>query len=355
MMAALTLETAYRALKRGQLSPVYYLTGEADVLKDDLSADITRAAIDDASRDFNLDIRAAGDLDGESLHALVETPPMLALRRVVVVKNLEQWRANATVWQVLSRYLDHPSPTTVLILAHGAGEKTNAQVAARAQHVDVSGLTPELLRRWILERAKRSGIGLEPDAVELLITAVGDDLASLSMEIEKLAAAVPVGETVTLERVSEFAGVRRGETLPDWLGAVLRRDTVSAISLLDVVLPQPAVTGVRMAMALGSALIGTRWARALADAGSRNVTDEIFHRLRDVRPRGLGDWKAEAKRWTDAASAWTGEDLDYAIAALYEADHSLKSTTLSDERGVLATLLLRIAAIQPGAGTGAAA
>src|SRR5262245_55834782 len=176
-MTALTLEAAYRALKRGEVASVYYLTGDVDVLKDELTSSIVSAAVDPAARDFNLDVRSAGDVDGEALHALVETPPMLADRRAVVLKNLEQWRANASVWQVLNRYLDRPSPSTVLVLVHGAGEKPNPAVADKARHVEISGLSPELLRRWLTARAQKAGIELAPDAAEHLVGAVGNDLS----------------------------------------------------------------------------------------------------------------------------------------------------------------------------------
>jgi DNA polymerase-3 subunit delta len=356
-MASLRLEAAYRALKRGEPAPVYYLTGEADVLKDELAADIVRAAVDQAGRDFNVDARSAGDLDGEALHALVETPPMLASRRAVVVKNLEQWRANAAVWKVLLKYLERPSPSTVLVLVHGAGEKPNDAIAARAEHVEVDSLTPDLLRRWVAARALKAGISLEPDASEHLITAVGNDLGALATEIEKLAAAAPTGEPVTLALVSQLAGVRRGETLGDWVEAVLRHDTVGATALLEVVLPQPGVNGVRMVTALGTALLGTRLARALADAGTppRDISSRVFGYLRQTRPQGVGLWSDEAKRWTRAAGSWSGGDLDSAIAETYEADRSLKSSTLTDERGVLAGLLLRIGPGRAGKPAGVAA
>jgi DNA polymerase-3 subunit delta len=354
-MAALTFEAVYRALKRGEIAPVYYLSGEADILKDELATAIIRGAVDDASRDFNLDVRAAGDLDGEALHSLVETPPMLAARRAVVVKGLEQWRANAAVWQVLFRYLEHPSPTTVLVLIHGAGEKPMAQLTSGGQHVQLDTLSPELLRRWVISRAEKGQITLAPDAVDHLITAVGNDLWALAMEIEKLAACVTPGETVSVGQVSELAGVHRGETLVDWVEAVLRRDLVTAISLLDIVLPQPGVSGVRMATALGTALLGSRLARSMADAGAapRDIVDQVFRHLRQNRPQGVGLWSDEAKRWARAATVWSGPELDAALAALYEADRSLKSSTLSDERGVLAGLLLRISARPAGAGRAA--
>src|SRR5210317_1944643 len=101
MAASLTFDSAYRALKRQAPDPVYYLTGDEDLLKEEIIELIINSTVEAASRDFNFDVRRAADLDGESLHSLVETPPMLAEQRVVVVKNIEQWRKNAKVWQVV--------------------------------------------------------------------------------------------------------------------------------------------------------------------------------------------------------------------------------------------------------------
>jgi DNA polymerase III delta subunit len=195
----------------------------------------------------------------------------------------------------------------------------------------------------VTNRAGKAGITLEADALEHLITTVGNDPSSLAMEIDKLAAA-SAGDVVTLALVSQLAGVRRGETLPDWVETVLRRDTAAAVGLLDVVLPQPGVNGVRMATALGTALIGTRLARGLLDGGAspRDASNQIWEYLKRNRPQGLGLWSDEVKRWLKAASQWSGEEVESALNAVYDADRSLKTSTLSDERGVLATLLLTL-------------
>ena len=136
-------ESVYRSVKRGEIAPVYYLTGDADVLKDDLVAEIVDATVEVASRDFNLDVRAAGDLDSAGLHALVETLPVLAERRVVVIKGLEQWRKNARTWEALRGYLARPATTTVLILTHGGAEQKtfllnkNAITLGKARGCDI--------------------------------------------------------------------------------------------------------------------------------------------------------------------------------------------------------------------------
>ncbi|MSR06288.1 MAG: DNA polymerase III subunit delta [Gemmatimonadetes bacterium] len=344
-MAPLSLNAAYKALNQGELVPVYYLTGDADILKEDLTKALVTAAIDPAARDFNLDVRSAGDLDGESLHALVETPPMLAERRVVVVKNLEQWRASASVWKVLARYLERPSPSTVLVLVHGAGEKVSPATAAKARHVNVDDLTPDAARRWAIERAERIGITLQPDAAAHLLSVVGSDLAHVRMEIEKLASACPAGNAVTTDDVARMVGVRRGETVSDWVAAAVGRDTAKSIRLLDVVVPQAGADGVKMVTLLGTVLLAVRHARALLDnGGSRGALEgAIRNSFFTARPQGLGSYTTEGGRYAGLVDRWTAQELDQALRTLSEADRALKSTGVSEEQGTLTTMLLRMA------------
>lgn len=349
-MAAHSFESIYRLVKKGEFAPVYYLTGDEDVLKDELADVIAAAAVDAGSRDFNLDVRSAADLDGESLHALVETPPMLSERRVVILRNLEQWRTNAKVWQVLHRYLERPSPTTVLILTHGAGEKPDRAVAGAVVHADVGTLPGERLARWLRGRAERAGLQLEPEAADHLIEAVGGNMARLTMEIEKLAAAVPADRPATVTDVGALVGVYRGETLQDWVNAVLDRDPARAAPLIDLVLSQSGVTAVRMLTALGTALVGIRSARAALDAGSprHQLQDLMFRQIQAARVQNV-KWSDEAKRWARAAERWSGTELDRAIRTVYEADRALKSATTSDERGLLLSVVLELAGVRVAA------
>lgn len=341
------LEKAFAAVRRGDVAAAYYLTGLEEVLKDDFVEAVAGAVLDSATRDFNLDVRSASDLDGEALHALVETPPMLAERRVVVVRGIDQWRKNAKVWEVVHRYLARPSPTTVLVLTQAGDDGPDPRVAAATTHVAMDGLKPELVARWLQRRAERAGVELEPDAVEHLLAAVGGELGPLAVELAKLAAAAGGAGRVTAADVSRLVGVRRGETAHDWVDAVLGRDPRRAVELLDVVLQRSGVTGVQLLTTLGAALIGTRLARALADGGTPwgRVPATLVGRLRAARPRArLREWSLEASTWTEAARGWSGEEVDAAIAVVVEADRRLKSTTISDERGILVSMLFALPA-----------
>ncbi len=349
-MAAVRPKSVYRSIETGNLKPVYYLTGDQEILKEELASAISQAAVDEGSRDFNVDIRAAGDLDGESFNALVETPPMLADRRLVIVKNLEQWRSNAKVWKALRAYLQNPSATTVLVLTHGTG-KADRQAAELSVHVNVTALEPGEIQPWVLGRAEKCGLNMTREAAAHLVEAAGPDLAALAMEIEKLAAAAPTDRPLDTDDVSQIVGVRQGETLSDWVEAVLMREPRRAVSLIDVVLPRAGMNAVRMLMALGTALVGVRIARAALDDGKApsQAENAVYNQLRSVRPPRAGDWKDLSRLWSLAARRWTALELDHALRAAYETDLSLKSTTLTDESGTLATLVLQLGSEQVAA------
>src|SRR5205809_419759 len=146
-MGALTFDALLRSLKQGAPDPVYYLHGDEDVLKDEAIRALVERAVDPAARDFNVDQRSAADLDPEAFHTLVNTPPLLAATRAVVIRGLGQLRKTTKVRQELVRYLDSPSPTTLLVLVQGAGEPPDTELASRATAVAVNPLPAARGRR----------------------------------------------------------------------------------------------------------------------------------------------------------------------------------------------------------------
>src|SRR5579859_432776 len=266
-MAALTFDALLRSLKHGALDTVYYLHGEDDVLKEEAVRVLLDRALDPAARDFNLDTRTAADLEPHSLRALVDTPPMLADRRVVIIRGVEQWRKTANARAELLRYLERPSPTTLLILFQSGDEKPEADLARHGTAVVVDRLSAERVERWIAHRAKQIGLAVDADVASLLAAAAGADLALLTQELEKLRAIVGP-RAATAADVSAVVGVRQGETVVDLVAHALERRAPEAVRLLDPVLAQSGVTGVRVVSALGTALLGVAVARAELDRGA---------------------------------------------------------------------------------------
>src|SRR6267378_6235593 len=326
-MGALTFDALLRSLKQGAPDPVYYLHGQEDVLKDEAVRALLERAVDPAARDFNVDQRSAADLDPETFNALVNTPPILAATRAVVLRGMEQLRKTAKVRQVL---------------VHGTAEPPDVELVRRTTAVEVAALPPERVERWMSHRAKQLGFTLAPEAGELLLASVGNDLSSLARELEKLAPLCP-GRPASRDEVAALVGVRRGETLQDFIEAALERRAADAAPLVEPVLEQAGMSGVRMLSALGTALVGTALARAELDRDARRrdrLEGALLSHLRAARPYGLGSWEQTALRWARWAELWTAGELRHALRLALDADRALKSSTLSDEGGILEQLVL---------------
>lgn len=342
-MAALSLDALLRSLKKGAPDPVYLLHGDEDVLKDEAVRAVLAAAVDPAARDFNLDTRFAADLDAEAFHALVNTPPMMAERRAVVLRAVDQLgKRKSKVRDELLRYLRAPSPTTVLILITAAGEDPDAALARQATSVALAALEPERVPRWISHHASKLSLTLEPDAVELLIEAVGNDLSALARELEKLAS-LAGDRPARAADVTALVGVRRGETVHDLVEAALARQAARAAQLVEPVLEQAGMSGVKIVTLLGTHLVGTALARAEHDRGAGRIEGAVFQHLLAARPYGLRGYKDEAARWARWSARWTGAELSVALRAALAADRALKGTTVTDDRGILMQLVLGFA------------
>src|ERR1051325_10980727 len=145
-MAALSFDALLRALKHGDPDPVYYLHGEEDVLKDEAIRALVDRAVPLEGRDFNFDSRSAAGLDPEAMHALLNTLPMLAERRAVVLRGVEQLRKKSKARDTLLAYLEQPNPMTLLVLVQTDDEAPESDLAARAPSVATQRLPPGRVR-----------------------------------------------------------------------------------------------------------------------------------------------------------------------------------------------------------------
>jgi DNA polymerase-3 subunit delta len=241
------------ALKTHVFDAAYYFYGAEDYLKDEMMRLVIEAAVDPATRDFNLELLRAGELDGETLGSLLGTPPMMADRRVVVVRDVGALRKDAR--RVLEQYLERPAQDVVLVLVAASGAKEDRALMERTAAVEFELLSGARVPKWITYYASHDlGCEITPEAVTLLQSAVGTELAQLKIELDKLASFAMGGDRRVIDEdaVAAIVGVRRGETLGDLLDAVALRNPPRALELLPHVLLQPKTSAVTIVMALAA-------------------------------------------------------------------------------------------------------
>lgn len=339
-MASAGEKALHAALKKRVFDPVYYLFGEDDFLKEQATRDLVDAAVESSTRDFNLEVRRASELDPEALDALLSTPPMLAERRVVVLRDVEKLKKSART--LLDRYLARPAHDTVLVLVSPSGVKADKTLSAQATVVEYAPLTSDRLPRWVDHHAKQLGRTITNDAVALLVEAVGGDLPQLAVELEKLASYTT--ETIDERAVADIVGVRRGESLGDLLDAVAAKDVSAAIGLIPIVLQLPKTNAVSIVMALTVQTLALGYSEAALAAGAspRGLFNELMTLLKDTGAFPFRPWGEAVNAWTKHASRWTAAEIDAALHALLTADAAFKDTRLSSPEQSLTTLVLAL-------------
>ena len=129
-MARVDLAHLRRALAKGAPAAAYYLHGGEGILKDEALAAILGAALEPGTRDFNLDLLSAQDIDPGAIAGACAVMPMMAERRAVVVRDVEAWkRKNKAKGQVVE-YLERPIAGAVLVLIQGNGDDPDDALAA---------------------------------------------------------------------------------------------------------------------------------------------------------------------------------------------------------------------------------
>jgi len=340
-MSSAGLKTLTDALKRKSFDAAYYVCGEDDYQKEDAVRQLLEAALEPAMRDFNLDIRRAQDLDAKSFDAIVSSMPMMADRRVVVVRDAGALRKDAR--KAVERYLKAPASDVLLLLVEAASGKTDKELAQLATRMEFDSLSADRVPRWISHHAKTElKTSISHAAIDLLQAGVGNDLYQLAAELDKLAS-YSNGREITEEAVSAVVGVRRGETMADLLDAIARRNVTQALALVDHVLTQPKASGVSIVMALATQTVALAWGRSRLDEGLSpgRLQGEYFDLLKQLGSVYTGrPWGSAASAWASAINSWDRDALQNALEALLAADVILKETRFSSEEQVLTTLIL---------------
>ena len=336
------------AVRDKEFASAYYLYGEDDFLKEQAVRQLVEAAVDPATREFNFEVRRGGELDAETLGSVLGTPPMMAERRVLVVRDVGLLRKDTRT--VLDQYLESPAPDAVIILVTPAGAKVDRALSSKSTVLEFEPLTGDRVPKWITYHAETElGTSIAPDAVALLQSAVGTDLLQLAIELDKLASFTG-GGLIDEAAVTAVVGVRRGETLGAFLDAVGTRDVVTALNLLPRIMAQPKASAVTIVMALTAQTLAVAWARVRRERGlaAGRVAGELFGLLKEAGSAYTG------RPWGEAVDAWArlanrpdhndpdGKLLDGALDALLAADAALKETRLSSDEQLLTNLVLTL-------------
>lgn len=317
-----------RSLASGKLGGVFFLFGDEEYLKEEMTSALVEAHLDPAVRDFNLDQLRGSDVTPETLASIAATPPMMAEWRVVVVRDAQALAASARSRAVIEDLLARKFEGLAVVLVAALPDKAKAQIYDKLRKQAIAVEFPQLnaadVPGWLIARAKSDGYDLETDAARALAGAIGAELGVLVQELRKLYGFVQQRKAITLEDVLAAVGTVLRQNRWEWFDMLGERRFGEARAALPVLL-DAGESGVGLVIG-----IGTHFLRLaiLANGGERALEEALPPYQRWL----AGRLARQAKKWQAA-------DLERALDDLLRADRLLKSTNLGDH-AILEELIL---------------
>ena len=198
-------------VKNGNFVPVYLLMGTEPYYPDLVCDEIIKYALTDSERDFNQTVFYGLDTDAGTVASECRSYPMMAERRLVVVKEAQSMKT----LEDLATYAADPMESTVLvILMHGASADKRRALYKNVQKKGVV-LVSDALRdyempQWITSFYKSRGLDIEPAAAALLAEYAGTDMSRIMLETEKMQKNLPEGTVrVNAADIEKNVGISR--------------------------------------------------------------------------------------------------------------------------------------------------
>lgn len=331
-----TYEQLATAFRHRNFKPLYFLYGEERFLAEELQAVLLEHAIAPHERDFNLDIVYGGDVDASAVLGLCTSYPVMAERRLVIVRDFEKLKDN----RLFKEYAERPNPTAVVALVCGTKPNLSAHpyraLREHAVSMECKALYDNQMPAWLQKRAEAEGYRIAPEAVRMLAEFVGTNMRTGAEELEKLTTFTAGRETITADDVVHASGQTREFNVFELQKAIGEGRGLDAFRIAERMLQQAgnARGEALMIVAVLTSYFTKLW--KLTAAHGRVPERALAARI-GVPPYFVKEYVASLRRYKLPS-------IEEAFSALLAADYELKGGTGRDEKLVMCLMLRRVLA-----------
>lgn len=238
-----TSGSAYRQvikeLEKGIYKPVYYLMGDEPFFIDSISDYIREHALPQEARDFNQIVLYGNETTMSEVIQRARAYPMGSDRQVIIIKEAQHLmkrdsEAGGSASDILSSYLQHPQPSTVLVFCHKNGsldkrKKVVAVIEKNGVLFESKKVKDDALPEFIEEFLNERGLKMSPKGMSMMSESVGADLSRMNGELEKVVTALPEGTTeITPEFIEEHVGVSKDYNIFEFRDAIINKNVLKA-------------------------------------------------------------------------------------------------------------------------------
>ena len=308
-----------RHLERQAVKPLYLFFGDEEFLMQRALLRLEASLTDQAGEPPSKVVRDAQEVELAEFLAESRAATLWGPGQLLILRRVDTYPA--PVLKAITGYLDHPAPRAWIVLLaenlkarevekHAVWGRLAKEEAALGFH----RLREGELYQWLTREARQLGKNLTLAAAQRLVEMVGNNLAELSQELEKLALFAGTENTLTPALVTQLASHSRTYNifaLVDALGTPGFHQRLTSLGqLMDLGEPPARILGML-----------ARQVRLLirVKEGVGGNPAELASRLK-VPPYKVKSLAQQAARFSDAA-------LKRHLVMLHRVDFNLKTST----------------------------
>ena len=223
-----------KEIRNKKFEKIYFLHGEEPYFIDVLTKAIQDNALEESERDFNQSILYGKDAEVLSLISELKSYPMMAERRLVILKEAQYFKAI----EQLESYLENPANSTIFVICYkyktfDTRKKTLKNALKNGVVFKSEKVKEYQLAEWIQQYIKTTGYELTSKACMLLIESLGNDLGRIVKELEKLAVLIEKGTIINENHIEENIGISKDYNVFELTNAVANKDNLKALKIVD--------------------------------------------------------------------------------------------------------------------------
>ncbi|HMR18469.1 MAG TPA: DNA polymerase III subunit delta [Sphingobacterium sp.] len=233
----MSVNTILSDIRQRRYKAVYLLHGEEAHYIDLLSDTIEQTILQEAQKGFDQTVLYGKDTDMSTIINSAKRYPMLSDYQVIIIKEAQnlKWKQED---ELLSKYAENPTPTTILVFAYKHGKfdkrtKLYKQLDKIGVVFESAKLPDYKIAAWISDEVQQEGRNIHPQAAALMAEYLGTDLSKISNELHKLMLNMSKDREISLKDVEANIGISKDYNVFELTKALGKRDVVKAFQIVD--------------------------------------------------------------------------------------------------------------------------
>jgi len=215
--------------------PIYFLQGDEPYFIDLITEKIMSGVLDEMQKAFNLNVLYGKDSDVATIDNMARRFPMGAEYTVVVVKEAQ----SLNKIEDLIYYANSPSDSSILVLAYkyktlDKRKKLHKAISKNGVLFTSQKIYDNKVPRWIQNYLVSKDIGIESSAGIILTEYLGNDLAKITNELDKLILTLPEGQKkIQAEHIEQNIGISKDFNHFELMKALAKKNILKANRIIQ--------------------------------------------------------------------------------------------------------------------------